>query len=137
MVRLTERAAVRALLQLDRVWSIYALGDLGAAYWPSTTWYSHGDEVSLVLKAYSMPILWASGSMAGLTESLEEECYSVQLRPAALAALALSYRTEGLKRMWRMTVDAASFRPAAGEAERLVDAGEVVELYRNGEMPEF
>ena len=142
---LTERDQIRQLLQRDPVWAAYALGDLGPELWPHTTWHRAEAELALVLRSYSVAILWASGTLEGLAEEIASEPrYSVQVRPSALPELARYYRTSHLKRMWRMTLDSREFRPASfGQMERLgaADVGALERLYADGaamgESPEF
>ena len=142
---LTDRDQIRQLLQRDPVWAAYALGDLSPELWPHTTWHRAQDELALVLRSYSVPILWASGTLEGLgAEVAAEPRYSVQVRPSALPELAQYYRTSNLKQMWRMTLDPREFRPAlVGQMERLgaTDVGALERLYADGaatgESPEF
>ena len=145
MPLLTDRGQIRQLLQRDPVWAAYALGDLGPELWPHTTWHRAEDELALVLRSYSVAILWASGTLGGLGEEIAgEPKYSVQLRPSALPELERYYRTSHLKRMWRMTLDPREFCPATiGQMARLgaTDVGALERLYADGaatgESPEF
>jgi len=140
---LTDREEVRQLLHRDAIWAAYALGDLGADMWPKTTWHRAGDELALVLRAYHVPILWASGTLEGLVDEFSDAPhYSVQIRPSALPALSRSYRTGGLKKMWRMRLKAFRLAPVEG-ALRLTaaDLPDLERLYADGEAdgqaPEF
>lgn len=144
MPLLTDRAEIRQLLYRDPVWAAYALGDLGADLWPHTSWHRAGDQLALVLRSYDMPILWASGDLAGLEDEVAvEERFSVQVRPSSVPALSRHYRTEHLKPMWRMTLHPADFRPAPEGAERFgpQDVAGLEQLYQDGEeageAPEF
>jgi ribosomal protein S18 acetylase RimI-like enzyme len=145
MPPLTDRQEIRQLLWRDPVWAVYALGDLGPQWWPHTRWHRSGEEVALVLRAYATPILWASGSLEGLEDELAAEPrYSVQVRPESLPVLARRYDLSGIKRMWRMRLDPANFRPStATNAFRLgrAEVPEVRALYEDGsasgESPEF
>ncbi len=145
MALLTDRDEIRRLLQRDPVWAAYALGDLGMDLWPHTCWHLAGEQLALVLRAYSMPILWASGDLLGLADEVaNEQRYSVQVRPSSMAELGRFYDVSGLKRMWRMTVEPGAFRPSlALRAERLgeADVPDLVRLYQDGEAtgesPEF
>lgn len=145
MPLLTDRGQIRQLLQRDPVWAAYALGDLDPELWPHTTWHRAEDQLALVLRSYSVAILWASGTLEGLgAEIAAEPRYSVQVRPNALPELAQYYRTSNLKRMWRMTLDPREFRPSSlGGMERLgaADVAALERLYADGaaagESPEF
>lgn len=144
MPLLTHRAGIRELLHRDPIWAAYALGDLGEDLWPHTTWHQAGDQLALILRSYDMPILWASGDLAGLEDEVAREPrFSVQVRPSSVPALNRHYRTERLKSMWRMTLRPSDFRPAAGSAERFGsgDVADLERLYQDGqaagEAPEF
>ena len=142
---LTDRGQIRQLLQRDPVWAAYALGDLSPELWPHTTWHRADHELALVLRSYPVAILWASGTLEGLTEEIASEPrYSVQVCPSSLPQLSRYYRTSNLKRMWRMTLDSREFRPASiGQMARLgaTDVGALERLYADGaatgESPEF
>ena len=142
---LTDRSQIRQLLQRDPVWAAYALGDLSPELWPHTTWHRADHELALVLRSYSVAILWASGTLEGLGEEIATEPrYSVQVRASALPELGKYFTTSHLKRMWRMTLDPLEFRPASvGQMERLgaADVGGLERLYADGaaagESPEF
>ncbi|MBY0508505.1 MAG: GNAT family N-acetyltransferase [Bryobacteraceae bacterium] len=139
MPQIHQPDQVRRLLQRDPAWAAYALGDLGPSLWPHTAWFQHDDELALILRAYHVPILWASGTLAGLGDEVAVvPRFSVQVRPESLPVLSQHYRTEALKRMWRMRLD--RFRPASlAGAERLSakDLPDVTALYATGETPEF
>lgn len=142
---MTDRDEIRRLLKRDPVWAVYALGDLGDELWPKTSWHRAGDELALVLRAFSVPILWSSGHLDELVDTVADEPrYSVQVRPDALPALSRRFQTSGLKEMWRMRLDAEDFRPSSSvDAERLgpEDVSSIEELYQDGadagEAPEF
>ena len=108
-----------------------------------TTWHRAGGELALVLRAYHVPILWASGTPEGLVDEVSDAPhYSVQIRPSSLPALRRRYRTEGLKKMWRMRLD--TFRPAPVEGAVRLTAADVPDLdplyadgTADGQAPEF
>lgn len=144
MPLLSDRDEICRRLRQDPGWAVYALGDLGPELWPKTTWHADREQIALVLRAFSFPILWASGDLEELvSEVVTEARYSVQVRPSSLPALSRYYQTEGLKRMWRMTLDPAAFRPQDGEIVRLGEqnVAELERLYADGsaagESPEF
>ncbi len=143
MALLTDREEIRRLLRRDAVWSAYALGDLSPDLWPATTWHVAGPELALVLRAFSFPILWASGGLEALVDELSGEgSYSVQILAQALPTLERAYNVSGLKQMDRFGLRRFSPVPTPDVFRlRAPDVAELEALYRDGEevgeAPEF
>ena len=149
MPLVTDLDRVRAALDRDRAWSAYAIGDLDPQRLPDCSWYApEGDLDTLVLlyRGFMPPILFATGDPHLLTSVFAEvdaPLVSLHLRPEAADALSPAYAPSDLKPMWRMTVSADSFRPAAGEGSPLdvSDAAAVAALFADaregGEEPPF
>ncbi len=143
MALLTDREEIRRLLRRDAVWAAYALGDLSPDLWPATTWHAAGAELALVLRAFSFPILWASGRLESLVDELSgESSYSVQILPTALPALERAYDVTGLKQMNRFGLrDFAAVPTPDVFRLRSPDLAQLEALYRDGkeagEAPEF
>jgi ribosomal protein S18 acetylase RimI-like enzyme len=150
MPPLTDLTRVRALLDQDRAWSAYAIGDLDAQHAPSCSWYSPADgspALLLVYRGFTLPILFAIGdeaAVAALVSEIDAPEVSLHVRGDVLEAISPVYAATSSHAMWRMVVDAPSFRAA--------DDGEVVTLdesdlpdvaalyddgYRHGEGPTF
>jgi GNAT superfamily N-acetyltransferase len=142
---------IRAALDRDRAWSAYAIGDLDRQRLGHCSWYAPAeDPAALVLlyRGFEPPILFAIGDPARLGPvfaELDAPIVSLQVLPEAVAALASAYRAADLKPMWRMSLDAGSFRqaPADSEVARLnpSHAGAVEALFADaregGEEPPF
>jgi ribosomal protein S18 acetylase RimI-like enzyme len=150
MPPLTNLTRVRALLDQDRAWSAYAIGDLDAEHAPHCSWYSPADSspaLALVYRGFAPPILFAIGSapaVAGLLGEIDAPEVSLHVRRDALEAMSSVYAVTSRRAMWRMVVEASSFRAADdGEVAALgeSDLSDVAALYddgdRLGESPTF
>jgi RimJ/RimL family protein N-acetyltransferase len=147
----TDLQRIRAALDCDRAWSAYAIGDLDPQRLPDCSWYATAadpDTLVLVYRGFMPPILFATGDPEFLPlvfAELDAPAISLQLRPEAVAALPPAYTATAIRPMWRMTVSAASFRPAAADdhlaALDLSDAAAVAALFADaregGEEPPF
>jgi ribosomal protein S18 acetylase RimI-like enzyme len=143
-----DRAAIRAILNADRAWSVYALGDLGPGYFEHCRWYSNGGGALILLyEAVTPPVLFALGEpaeIANLAEEIAAPSVYLHVLPAAAEALAARYRPVSLKPMLRMVLEPSRFRPEpAGDVVRLgkADAARIERLYadgrESGESPDF
>jgi ribosomal protein S18 acetylase RimI-like enzyme len=151
MPRLTDPVAIRAILNTDRPWAVYALGDLSPRLMPHCTWLCPpGDAPALALlyRGFSTPVLLTLGTPAALAPLLDEiaavQRFYLHVRPEIIPLLQTRYRTEGLKHMWRMVLERGRFRDVpAPDVERLgpADVDAVCRLYQDGaasgEMPDF
>ncbi|MFN7992169.1 MAG: GNAT family N-acetyltransferase [Bryobacteraceae bacterium] len=157
MMRISEMPAgadleaVRAILQTDRHWAVYALADLAPEYSTFAEWHvatGDGQALLLVYRAFRTPVLFAQGPPAALAGLLAEvrhypEFY-LSVRADFLPRVKnAGYRIPEEKLMWRMRVDPASFRPVSNAAVRLTraDYDELARLYADGaptgETPQF
>ncbi len=147
-----DLSRVRACLDHDRAWSAYAIGDLHPDLAQDCVWLvAEPDTASLVLlyRGFSPPILFAMGDpahLAPLVAELDAPIVSLHIRPEALPALTPAYRPTALKHVWRMSLDAAAFRPLddAAAAVEVLDESDRDALERlyddgraNGEGPTF
>jgi len=142
-------AAIRAILETDRYWSLYALGDLAPGYIEHSEWRAAEGTPALVLlyRATTPPVLFAAGdplAVARLVEGVDEPVLYLHVKPDTAEALAPLYRDGGLKPMWRMALDAAAFRPVPfRDCVRLssADGAAIERLYADGrdagESPDF
>jgi len=101
MGRLTDREEIRRLLNADRIWGVFALGDLEPAHFAKSEWF--GPEVTLVYSDYGTCILFAMGD-GGIAESMAHVKWPVhlQLRPGALREAERIAEVTSRKQMWRM-----------------------------------
>ena len=151
MPRISDPADIRARLETDRAWAVYALGDLAPGFWEVSEWYgAPGDEHAIVLvyRAFETPVIFALGQPETIDMILEEiqaerKMY-LSLRPEILPLIKKRWRVEGETAMWRMTVTGESFRPAPRDGVARLgpdDWPALRELYDDGrptgEVPDF
>ena len=146
----TDLQRIRTALDRDRAWSAYAIGDLASERLHFCSWYAPAaDPHTLVLlyRGFTPPILFATGDPALLSHvfvELDAATVSLHLLPEMVDALQPAYAAKDITPMWRMTVSAASFRPAADEDAVPLDPsheGAVAALFAHaregGEEPPF
>jgi GNAT superfamily N-acetyltransferase len=147
----TDLRRIRTALDRDRAWSAYAIGDLDPERLPYCSWYAPAadmDAVVLLYRGFTPPILFATGDpmlLSVLFTELDAPTLSLHLLPDAADALPPAYAATDIRPMWRMTVNAGSFRPAGGDhdvvALDLSHSGEVAALFadarESGEEPPF
>lgn len=151
---------IRAILARDRVWSVYALGDLSPKLFPECRWFVSQDDAGLVL-LYGLgeaPVLFAAGPPEAVAPLLDEagpESACLSIPPDLLPEVEARWEVRGLARMWRMVLNPAELRraegistlatPAEGSlALRRLDMGDVTTLghlyddgRETGEIPDF
>ena len=119
--RLTDRGRIRVLLQTDRKWSAYALGDLEPGYFEECVWYRAGGGLAMLYTGFQPPILFAQGPASDVRDLFAEVA-------AEHPAVALLVQVEHLPMlegilsvsrpipMWRMVLNPPLFQ-AWGDAE--------------------
>jgi len=139
----TDRAALRAFLEQDRLYAAYAICDLEEREFSRTRWglaWDRDAPVALVLE-YNGPTpqpLFAMGRQDGIEVVLRELIHPrlayVAMPSAMVPAVEASYRVDPGPTMVRMWVDQAHFRPYPATVERLlgVDIGDLNRLYQLG-----
>lgn len=151
MTRLTSAGDARRLLNSDRGWSVYALGDLTPKRFALCDCYGvSGPEPAAILlcRGFSPPVLFAIGDPAvagGLLEAVASEpVWYLHVKPEMLPEIARRRRIVETRRMWRMVLDAAKLPAISSEGlVRLgpAHAGELEKLYGEaraaGEAPGF
>lgn len=118
MPLLTDPTTVRQILETDRSWAAYALGDLDAEQFPHCEWHAPADgETALLLlyRRFGTPVLFTLGEPAALEPLLDEvaqepRCY-LSIRVEILPLVKARYRVRDEMAMWRMILDPA--RPPA------------------------
>jgi GNAT superfamily N-acetyltransferase len=119
----TDLQRIRTALDRDRVWSAYAIGDLAPERLQHCSWYApveDADTLVLLYRGFTPPILFATGDPALLSHlftELDSTTVSLHLRSPAVDALQPAYTATDITPMWRMTVNGASFRPAAADED--------------------
>ncbi|BCS31707.1 hypothetical protein TBR22_A09100 [Luteitalea sp. TBR-22] len=142
MPRLNDADEIRRLLRRDPGWSVYALGDLGPAMFPKTTWFT--PDLTLVLRDYGTAILFAmgAGSVREALATLDGPVH-LQVRQDALDEIRRWSSVSSAQRMWRM-VWSGDPAPARSDAPARLGAHDVEALQRlyadgqaSGESPDF
>jgi GNAT superfamily N-acetyltransferase len=147
---LTDRSIIRALLETDRPWALYALGDLAPGLFEECTWYrSNGPALALLYRGFTTPVLLCLGEPRHLEEILAEmdlgEKFYLHIRPEILPLIKARYTVRQEKRMWRMHLPGALARQP-GFVEGVVrlgsaDRAAVERLFQDGqvtnEAPDF
>jgi ribosomal protein S18 acetylase RimI-like enzyme len=150
--RITNLTRVRAILESDRPWAAYALGDLSPGLVEHAEWFATDDDSALLLlyRGFDPPVLFTLGQpdrVDQLLDEIEAPALSLQVRPEILSpmsALSTRFVQHWVRPMWRMTmmpdhyrpVDAADVTPLGVE-----DLDAVVSLFTDGaadgEAPHF
>jgi GNAT superfamily N-acetyltransferase len=118
MPPVTDRAEVRALLEADRAWSVYPLGDLSPGLFEQCDWYRPSDGTAaliLVCRIFTPPVLFALGEPKAVRRLLGEiadlrELY-LHIPLNILPLLQDRYEIRHEKTMWRMVLPPGQFRP--------------------------
>jgi ribosomal protein S18 acetylase RimI-like enzyme len=146
-----DRAALRALLETDRTWSVYALGDLAPQRFGHCTWLLAPAGVralALLYRAFGTPVLFTLGEPAAVAPLLnrlaDEPRLYLHVRVEIVPLVRARYEVRGEKPMWRMVLGTANLGPPppAGVA-RLgpADVPDLRRLYADGdaagEAPDF
>jgi ribosomal protein S18 acetylase RimI-like enzyme len=133
-MQLTIKNDIRTLLQRDRRWCVYALGDLTPRMFDKCRWFT--PDLTLVLHDYGTSILFAHG-IGSIREALEHVTWPVhlQVQPDALDEVRRHAIVTSEKHMQRMTLETRESIRVDPRARRLTnaDADALVKLYRDGE----
>ncbi|HUQ89915.1 MAG TPA: GNAT family N-acetyltransferase [Vicinamibacterales bacterium] len=132
-MRLTDKTQIRALLQSDPRWCVYAIGDLTPRMFVKCSWFT--PDIALVLHDYGTSILFAHGT-GSIEEALSHVAWPVhlQLQQDAIDEVARHATVTNVKHMWRMSWDGGETEIADG-VKRLgpTDLGALKRLYADGE----
>jgi ribosomal protein S18 acetylase RimI-like enzyme len=143
--RAADVAAIRQRLDLDRIWCVYALGDLDSRRRRYCAWHVHGSSVALLYQEFDIPILFASGTPDVLEAVPDIDACLLQVPEAFCTALERRFRVDGLRPVRRMALSPAEFTPPgpAADVARLDDSheDEIRRLFADGaatgEEPDF
>jgi ribosomal protein S18 acetylase RimI-like enzyme len=136
-----DRPMLRRFLEIDRLYSAYALCDLDDLEFHRTRWgvaLVDKQPVAVVLQyaGYTPQPVFVMGEPAGveavLKDVIKPRAAYVTARSEHLPAIAARYRVEDGPPMVRMWVDREHFRPFPGEVRRLlpVEIGDLNRLYQ-------
>ncbi len=150
MPRISDREEIRWLLETDRVWAGYALGDLSPGFFEQCVWFAARESTALVLlfRGFGVPVLFtlgeASAVEAPLSEIGEQARMYLSVRPEILPLIRTRWLVEDEMPMWRMVLDPSAFRAVACEDAVRLSSDDVVALQRlysdgaaSGEAPDF
>lgn len=142
---MSDLACIRALLDRDRHWSVYALGDLDPRRQQYCEWHIRGSSIALIYREFDTPILFVAGG-AEIVEAIPAmDACLLQVPDDLLDPLAYRFQVEWATPVFRMALDPHVPTPAA-PAERLEPLGPsdvpaLRELYADGdatgEAPDF
>jgi ribosomal protein S18 acetylase RimI-like enzyme len=154
MPQITDRATIRAILETDRPWAVYALADLQPGAFEHSTWF-HSDggapAVGLVYSGFATTVLITLGHVAELEAILREidealdphELYAV-VRPEVVALLSGRYELAREKAMHRMVLDRTQHHVIATKDVIRLDTADLEAVQRlyadgeaNGESPDW
>lgn len=150
-MRITDPAEIRAILETDRAWAVYALGDLAPAFFEHCDWFrTAGDASALALlyRGYERPILFTLGPADHVDRLLDEidlvDEMFLHVRPEVVPLIKQRYRVCNEMHMWRMLVDPTAYRPADVDGTTRLDLADVPAIERlyatgepSGESPDF
>jgi ribosomal protein S18 acetylase RimI-like enzyme len=142
MPRVHDIATIRALLNTDRRWSLYALGDLAPEHFPHTAWYRPADDARAILmlyRAFKPTVVFGVGppeQLAPLLDEIDEPALSLHVPPQMLPLLRRRHDLVGDHAMWRMVLDADAFPHFDPECERLTldDVPALERLFDDGDV---
>ncbi len=151
MLRIHDPSVIRRLLETDRPWSVYALGDLAPRHFSQCTWYGdsqHTSSLVLLYHAFVRPVLFTLGTPASLMWMLDSigdrSELSLQVKPEIVPLLQTRYQVVHEKSMYRMLLDQTQVRThSEPKAVRVLlsNVEELQRLYSDGdaaqEAPDF
>jgi RimJ/RimL family protein N-acetyltransferase len=156
--RLTDPAAIRSLLETDRPWAAYALGDLAPGFAEYAEWLAEreghgqasggGPALALLYRAFETPVLVTLGdpqSVARLLDEIKNEPKMyLSIRPEILPLVKARWRVVQETAMWRMIVTPEAFRPASTAGVVRLSVADLPALHRlyadgalSGQAPDF
>ena len=137
------------MLERDRPWAAYAIGDLSPGFAPHCEWrLADGDEaLVLAYRGFDPPVAFAMGAdlaISSLLDEVDASQLSLHLKVSTLSALPPAYAPATVKPMWRMLLDRERFEVADDRAVDVLsgdDLEEIAGLYQDGqardESPDF
>jgi ribosomal protein S18 acetylase RimI-like enzyme len=152
--QITDRATIRAILETDRPWAVYALADLEPGAFEHSTWFhphSGAPAIGLVYSGFATTVLITLGPVTELRAILREidetldptELYVV-VRPEVVALLSGRYELTREKAMHRMVLDRTQHHVSATKDVIRLDTADLDAVRRlyadgeaNGESPDW
>lgn len=110
-----EAARIRAILEMERAWAVYALGDLEPPHAQHCEWHLARDDSALLLlyRVFATPVIFTLGAPAGVEPLLDEldvegDMY-LSVRPEILPLIRQRYTVRHERPMWRMRLKPERF----------------------------
>jgi GNAT superfamily N-acetyltransferase len=143
MAEATHVATIRAVLETDRSWSAYALGDLAPEQFPYCDWRTtRGTPPALLLlyRRFGTPVLFTLGPPEAVRRLLDgiatEPRLYLSIRPEILPLVRERYVVRDETPMWRMILDEKA-APGSGRSEAMrlgpADVPALQALYADGD----
>ena len=128
---------IRDILNEDRAWSLYALGDLAPAELAHCEWrfgQHHATAVTLFYRAFDPPVFFARGTAAAVAPLLDQAPLPpnlyLHIKPELVGIVSDRYRKVATKTMLRMILETpALVDPVGVETLGVNDLRDLVELY--------
>ncbi len=150
MPSVCDPSSIRRLLETDRAWAVYALGDLSPPLFGHCDWFctaEGGPALVLLCRAFATPVLFALGEaplVASLLDEMgEPRMLYLHVRPEIVPRIRGRYRLTQEKPMWRMVLGEkhrplATSEKADEKAARLgpTDLAALQQLYADGDAAE-
>jgi ribosomal protein S18 acetylase RimI-like enzyme len=145
--RLTERSEILPILEKDRLYAGYAIGDLEPGLFEHCDWFGaeersprgkQAQALALCYHDFRPPVLFVMGDPAGVEAIVREAPLPARVylncRGEHLAAAGVSYTWVEMTPMWRMALRVETFKPVAADCAVLgaSDAEEVSRLFALG-----
>jgi ribosomal protein S18 acetylase RimI-like enzyme len=134
---LTDKDEIRHVLETDRFYAAYPLGDLVDDLFVMCEWAAATDNGSTVALAMSFsgfhtPSVFVMGEKDGIEALLWRKVrlplVNFTLRPEHMAAVSSYYRVSADRRLWRMVVDGATFRRVATTAAVRLSSADLAQI---------
>ena len=146
MPTLSDRENIRAILETDRPWAVYALADLEPGLFEHAHWFGPANDepaLGLFYAGFALPVLITVGRVEALGAVLEEILFElnppelyVVVKPEVLPLLREHYRAVEERKMQRMILDAGHHPsiPSSGVSRvRMQDLEALKRLYADGD----
>jgi ribosomal protein S18 acetylase RimI-like enzyme len=134
-----RRSRIRTVLETDRPWAAYAMGDLHPPQSLRSTWLLAPDAPALLLlyRGFSFPVLFALGeaaAVAPLLDRIDEPRLYLSVRPEVMPLVRARWRVEEEAGMWRMVLRDRFLAPPASGVELLGPSAlpALTRLYEDG-----
>lgn len=149
MPQIFDPNPIRMLLERDRSWSAYALGDLTPSFFPQCRWFADTDQEALVLlyQAFGTPVLYAQGPAERVAELIDESGMArayLSIPPSVLPVVHARAEVRDEAPMWRMVLASPDDLPADTAGLKRLDHADISALGRlyddgreTGEVPDF